>query len=101
MNLTFKHPVTGNMLTLCCKSIVQVCSGWISKHFLRNPFRAISEEQQFQNFAMKTAKMRAKTENKFCSTPALSGQRLNSVSKQILQVLHFFENKCDVDKKFD
>ena len=34
------------------------------KHFLRNPFRAISEEQQFQNFGMKTAKMRAKPENK-------------------------------------
>ena len=58
------HSLTENMLTLCCKSIVQVCSGWISKHFLRNPFRAISEEQQFQNFGMKTAKMRAKPENK-------------------------------------
>ena len=92
------HSLTENLLTLCFKSIVQVCSGWISKHFLRNPFRAISEEQQFQNFGMKTAKMRAKTENKFCSTPAFSDQRLKSISKKNVA---FLWEKCDVDKKFD
>ena len=52
---------------ICCKSIVEICSGWISKHFLRNPFHAISEEQQFQNFGRKTAKIRTKNETKvFC-----------------------------------
>ena len=66
--VTFKLSVTGNILTLRCKSIAQVCFGWISKHFLRNPFHAISEEQQFQNFGMKTPKMRTKTKTKVLSS---------------------------------